>query len=181
MKKQIFGGVLFIVIVGFSVFVYEYFSYVEVPDCGQMRSAKCVSTIEPYVPIDDDFGSYSSEDVAVRLTYIEANMRSHKVRARVSLSWEGAGEPPKAVWVQLRFHNFNGSNAGWTSAPFRVSDPFGEGRRGKVIEQAFDCGYCNDLSRNLYASSSIWTQANPNMNLVYETDNMMPVVVQEQR
>ncbi len=183
MSKHIFGISLFIAIVGLSVFMYEYFSYTGEPDCGRVMSARCVSTAtidETYTIKPGDLDGYNGEDAAVKLKYIEASMRSQSVKARVDLDWQGAGEPPKTVWLQIRFHNFDGSSAGWASEPVRISYPFKNGSE-KMIETALSCGSCANLPRNLYASTSIWTRENASKNLVYEIGEMMPVVMQERR
>lgn len=180
MKKQIYGITLFIAIVSFSVFIYEYFSYNDEPDCGKVMSARCVSTAEPLILKDDNFGNNKAEDVFVDLRYIQANMRSRTVKTRIRMEWNGDGEPPEAVWLQIQFHNFDGSNAGWTSDPFRIADPFRKGD-GIAIENSFDCGRCTDLPRNLYASATVWNRANIDRKLVYEIGKMTPVLIQEQR
>jgi hypothetical protein len=180
MNKQIYGITLFVVIVSFSVFLYEYLSYTEELDCGKAMSARCVSGVEPFVNIPDDFGSYDGEDVTAGLDYIEASMRSQTVKARLDLDWQGAGDPPRTIWVQIRFHNFDGSNAGWASELVRISNPFENGGE-RTVETALSCGACNNLPRNLYASTSVWTGANTDKKLVYKIGDLTPVVVQEQR
>jgi hypothetical protein len=143
-----------------------------------MMSARCVSTAEPLILTSDDFESYSADDVAVRLEYIAASVRSQTVKARMYLAWRGTGEPPKALWIQLQFHNFDGSNAGWMSEPVRIGSPFKNGGE-RTLETSFGCGSCANLPRNLYASASIRTRANVDRKLVYEVGELAPVVVQE--
>ena len=179
MKKHFFGAMLFIAIVGFSVFIYAYFSYDD-SDCGSAMTAQCVSTAGPLVTIQDVPDNFATEDISAKLTYIEASMRSRTVKTRLILDWQGDGAPPKAVWLQVRFHNSDGSDAGWVSEPMQVNDPF-RIRDGRALETSLECGMCKDLPRNLYASVSVWGRANIEKNLVYKTGDMTPVVVQEQR
>jgi hypothetical protein len=183
MRKHIFGVALFIAVVGVSVFIYEYFGAPEVSDCGREMSARCVSTIstiQTFVIKPGELDGYDSKDAAVNLEYIEASMRSQTVKARVDLDWQGAGEPPKAIWLQIQFHNFDGSSAGWASEPVRISNPFDRGGK-RLIETSLSCGSCANLPRNLYASASVWTRANADKKLVYEIGDMTPVLIQEQR
>ncbi|HEV7645852.1 MAG TPA: hypothetical protein VGO50_18070 [Pyrinomonadaceae bacterium] len=180
MSKHIFGIIIFIAIVGLSVFTYEYFSYTGEPDCGRVMSARCVSTAEPLTLMGDDFG-YTPEDMQVRIQYIEANVRSRTVKTRIKLEWLSDKEPPKAIWLQLRFNKWDKSDPGWTSAPVRIVSPFFRKDPSIVIENSFDCGTCTDVQRNLYASASVWTRANAGTNLAYKIGDMLPVVVQENR
>ena len=179
MRKQIYGITLFIAIVSLSGFIYEYFSYSVSPDCTAFGDSTCVSQTLPYTFSDDDPGSYTAEDVSIRLEYVAASMRSQAVKARLDLEWQGAGDPPKALWVQLQFHNFDGSSAGWVSEPVRISAPFKNGDE-KTLETSFTCERCTNLPRNLYVSATVWNRANIDRKLAYEINGTLrPVVVQE--
>ncbi len=177
MKKQIYGIALFIVIVGVSVFTYEYLSNLWVTDCGSAGLAKCAPEPEPHV-FTGDTVKYAAEDIAVRVEYAEASMKGRAVKTRLKLEWLGEGEPPASVWVQLRFHNFDGSTAGWASEPVRISQPF-ENYDVRVSERVFDCARCNSLPRNLYATASVWSMENAGRTLRDEIGEMKSVVVQE--
>jgi hypothetical protein len=178
MKKHIYGMALFVVIVGFFVFIQQYFNYSGRPDCTETGDSTCVSQTLPYTFSADDFAGYAADDVAVQIDYVEAGMRTQKVKTRLKLEWQGEGDPPNTVWVQLQFHNFDGSSAGWTSEPLRVSMPFKNGDK-TVVMPVFGCDSCSNLSRNLYASAAIWTRSNAGQKLVYEINGMRSVLVQE--
>ncbi len=184
MNKHIFGITIFIAIVSLSVFTHEYFSYSGEPDCGRVMSARCVSAIsrtEPLTLKEDDFGNYTPEDMQVRIQYIEANMWSRTVKTRIKLEWLSDKEPPKAIWLQLRFNKWDKSDPGLTSDPVRIVSPFLRKDPSIVIENSFDCGACTNQQRNLYASASVWTRANTGTNLAYKIGDMIPVVVRENR
>jgi hypothetical protein len=174
-KRHLFGIALFIAIVSFSAFIYEYFQPVDVPDCASAQLEGCGRPVPPAIAVDS-----VADDVTVNVDYVEASMRTGKVNARLNLTWQGFGDSPRTVWVQLHFHNFDGSQAGWTSDPIRVSNPFGD-RGGRVVETSFDCAGCTDLPRNLYAGASLWRQTNVNRQTVYRVGELTPVVVQEKR
>jgi len=178
MKKQIYGAILFVAIVSFSVFIYEYLNYSERPDCSASGDSTCVSQALPYAVIEDAPVEFTASNVMVKLSYVAASMKSQTVKARLNLEWEGAGERPKALWVQLEFHNFDGSSAGWLSEPLKISEPFKNGDQ-KTIETSFDCLRCVKLSRNLYASATVRTSPNVERKLVYEINGMKSVLVQE--
>lgn len=178
MNRQIYGITLFVVIVSFSVFTYEYFSYSEVTDCASARNEKCAPPREPYFLPEEDPGDHAAEDVAVRLESVIAGIKDRTVKTRLRLEWLGEGAPPKAVWVQLQFHNFDGSGAGWVSEPYRIGRPF-EAHKIRVTEPEFACERCHNLPRNLYATVRLWTRSNGEQKLLYEIKGMRPVLVQE--
>ena len=177
MNKQIYGITLFVVIVSFSVFIFEYLSYSDEPDCGQVMSARCISTIADYVP-EEDPGLYFGDGVKVGIEYVEADIKSRSINARVNLEWHGKGAPPAAIRLQLQLHNLDGSSVGWTSGSFPVKNPFKNGAKN-TVETSFDCERCASLPRNLYASADVMAEANVDKKLVYEIGKMKPVVVQE--
>lgn len=181
MNKHIFGITIFVAIVSLSVFTYEYFSYTDAPDCGRAMSEGCRSTTAPLPLNGDDFGDYTPEDMQVRIQYIEANMWSRTVKTRVKLEWLSDKEPPKAIWLQLRFNNWDKSEPGWTSDPVRIVSPFSRKDPSIVIENSFDCGNCANRPHNIYASASVWTKTNAGTNLAYKIGDMLPVVVREYR
>jgi hypothetical protein len=178
MKKQIYGIVLFVVIVSFSVSTYEFLMYLRDSDCASAQDEKCAAPPEPYVFNQGESVDYAAEDVVVRVEYAEASMKARAVKTRLKLEWQGSGEPPASVWVQIQFHNFDGSSAGWLSEPVRVSKPF-ENSKVKTAERVFDCERCNNLSRNLYATANVWGMADVERKLLYPVKDMKPVVVQE--
>jgi hypothetical protein len=177
MKKQIYGIALFVAIVGVSVFTYEYFSNLRGTDCASAELAKCAPEPGPYV-FSGDTVDYRAKDIAVRVEYAEAGIKARAVKTRLKLEWLGEGEPPASVWVQLRFHNFDGSTAGWASEPVRINKPF-ENYDVRISERVFDCARCNSLPRNLYATASVWSRENAGRTLVDEIKDMKSVVVQE--
>lgn len=181
MKKQIYGIALFVVIVGFSVFTYEYLTYLPEVDCDSAKGEKCAAPPEPGTFDEREmvtYVDYEAEDITVRVEYAEASMKSRAVKTRLKLEWLGEGEPPASVWVQLRFHNFDGSTADWASEPVRISKPF-ENYNVRVSERVFDCARCNSLPRNLYATASVWSMENAGRTLRDEIRDMKSVVVQE--
>ena len=176
MKKQILGISLFIAIVGVSVFVYGYFNYSETPDCASTGNENCArATFDPYRNIYD---GYDPHEVEVKLQYTVASVKNEQVKARLMLDWQGTAMPPKTVWVQLQFHNYDGSSAGWVSEPVKLDQPFEKGWITQA-EPVFECNRCASLPRNLYATARVWSKANSGQNLLYEVNNMQPVIVQE--
>jgi len=178
MNRQIYGIVLFVVIVSFSVFTYEYLVYLRDSDCTAAENEKCAAIQSSTITYDYDFSPPAAQDVEVNLESVLAGMRSETVKTRMKLEWLGAGEPPKSVWIQLQFHNYDGSSAGWISEPVRINEPFAMGDR-RQIEPVFNCDRCHNLPRNLYATPRLWNAADPGQKLIFEIKGMKPVVVQE--
>lgn len=176
MKQHVFGIALMMVIVGVFAIGYEYLSPVAATDCGKSDYDKCAPAPKPTDRPHRSGVNYDAKDVGVRLDYVESSMKYKTVKARLNLKWNGDEAPPRSVWVQMEFRNFDGSSAGWISQPVNISEPF-----DREVEPMFECERCGSLPRNLYATVKVWSNETRLSN-AYEKvmlNSMKPVLILE--
>jgi hypothetical protein len=180
MKKHGLGIALFVLIVTVSMFIAGYFVYQHEPDCGYYGDERCGATPKPVEISENEFPDYKTADIGVRLDYVEASAKFRKVNARVELDWRGMGTRPRNVWLQMKFHNSDGSPAGWTSKPVKIIGAFNDADLQNT-ETAFECPQCESLPRNLYATVTVWNRNGPGQKQTYKLNEMKPVLMGENR